>query len=102
MIGNNPYSFGNVQAETLSLARKTTVRQSKSGRWFSAASTTMALVLLAIAPGVFGTLGILVGMAAVVKGERYLEMLGVVASAVLAITGYYIAGGWSVKLNPHV
>ncbi len=32
-------------------------------------------------------------MAAVVKGERYLEMLGVVASAVYAITGYYIAGG---------
>ncbi len=52
----------------------------------------MALVSLAIAPGVFGALGILMGMVAVVKGERYLGMLGVVASAVLAVTGYYIAG----------
>ena len=69
------------------------MRQSKSGRWFSAASITLALVSLAIASSVYGTLGILMGMAAVVKGERYLEMLGVVASAVLAITGYYIAGG---------
>jgi len=52
----------------------------------------MALVSLAVAPGVFGTLGIFLGMAAVVKGERYLGMLGVVTSAVLAVTGYYIAG----------
>ena len=47
---------------------------------------------LAFAPGVFGTLGIIMGMIAVVKGERYLGMLGVIASAVLAFTGYYIAG----------
>ena len=68
------------------------MRRSKSGRWFFGASLVMALVSLAVAPGVFGTLGILMGMAAVVKGERYLGMLGVVASAVLATTGYYIAG----------
>ena len=92
MIGINSYSFGNMQAETLSLARKTTVRQSKSGRWFSAASTTMALVLLAIAPGVFGTLGILVGMAAVAKGERYLGMVGDSRQRRVGRNWYYIAG----------
>ena len=47
---------------------------------------------LAVAPAVFGPLGILMGMAAVSKGERYLGMLGLTASAVLAVTGYYIAG----------
>jgi hypothetical protein len=52
----------------------------------------LALVALAVAPVVFGPLGILMGMVAVVKGERYLGMLGVVTSAVLAVTGYYIAG----------
>ena len=52
----------------------------------------MAFVSLAVALGVFGPLGILMGMAAVVKGERYLGMLGVVASAVQAVTGYYTAG----------
>ncbi len=35
---------------------------------------------------------ILMGMAAVSKGERYLGMLGLTASAILAVTGYYIAG----------
>ncbi len=74
------------------LTRRTAVRRSKSGRLFFGASLAMALVSLAVAPGVFGALGILMGMAAVVKGERYLGMLGVVASAVFAVTGYYIAG----------
>ena len=67
------------------------MRRSKSGRWFFGASLAMALVSLAVAPGVFGTFGILMGMAAVLKGERYLGMLGVVANAVVAVTGYYIA-----------
>ena len=52
----------------------------------------MALVALAVAPVVFGPLGIAMGMVAVAKGERRLGMLGVIASAVLAVTGYYIAG----------
>ena len=66
--------------------------QNKSGRWFAAASMVLALVALAVAPVVFGTLGILMGMVAVSKGERYLGMLGLTASAALAVTGYYIAG----------
>ena len=68
------------------------MRRSKSGRWFSAASLAMAFVSLAVALGVFGPLGILMGMAAVVKRERYLGMLGVVASAVLAVTGLHRGG----------
>jgi len=68
------------------------VGQNKSGHRFGAASMVLALVALAVAPVVFGPLGILMGMVAVSKGERYLGMLGLTASAVLAVTGYYIAG----------
>jgi len=68
------------------------VGQNKSSRRFAAASMVLALVALAVAPVVFGPLGILMGMVAVSKGERYLGMLGLTASAVLAVTGYYIAG----------
>ena len=68
------------------------MHQSKTGRWFSAASMVMALVSLAVAPAVFGPLGVLMGIAAVAKGDRYLGMLGVTASAVLSVTGYYLAG----------
>ena len=66
--------------------------QKKSGRRFAVASMVLALVALAVAPVVFGPLGILMGMVAVSKGERYLGMLGLTASAVLAVTGYYVAG----------
>ena len=66
--------------------------QHKSGRRFAAASMALALVALAVAPVVFGPLGILMGMVAVSKGERYLGMLGLTAGAVLAVTGYYVAG----------
>ena len=64
--------------------------QNKSGRRFAAASMVLALVALAVAPAVFDPLGI--QMVAVSKGERYLGMLGLTASAILAVTGYYIAG----------
>ncbi len=49
------------------------------------------MVALAVAPVVFGPLGILMGMVAVSKGERYLGMSGLAASTVLTVTGYYIA-----------
>ncbi len=88
----NTYQIGNAQASANGLQRRTTVGQNKSGFWFFAGSMIMALVSLAFAPGVFGALGIILGMIAVAKGERYLGMLGVIASAVLAFTGYYIAG----------
>ena len=64
----------------------------KPDRWFSAISFAMALVSLAVAPVVFGPLGILAGIAAVAKGNRIEGMLGVTASVVLAVTGYYLAG----------
>ena len=92
MLGISAYCFGNVWAAMPGFTRGMQARRSKSGRWFSAASLAMAFVSLAVAPGVFGTLGILMGMAAVAKGDRYLGILGVVASAVFAVTGYYIAG----------
>ena len=69
-----------------------TVHQRKTNHWFSAASVALALVSLAVAPVVFGPLGITLGMIAVAKGDRYLGMLGVTASAVLSVTGYYLAG----------
>ena len=65
--------------------------QNKSGRRFAAASMVLALVALAVAPVVFGPLGILMGMVAVSKGERYLGMSGLAASTVLTVIGYYIA-----------
>ena len=68
------------------------MRQSKTGRWFSTVSMVMALVSLAVAPVVFGPLGILMGIIAVAKGDRYLGMLGLTASAVLSVTGFYLAG----------
>ena len=68
------------------------MRQSKTGRWFSTVSIVMALVSLAVAPVVFGPLGILMGIIAVAKGDRYLGMLGLTASAVLSVTGFYLAG----------
>lgn len=46
---------------------------------------------MAVAPLIFGVLGIAAGMIAVAKGDRYLGMLGVISNAVLAVTGYYIA-----------
>ena len=66
--------------------------QNKPGRRFAAASMVLALVALVVTPAVFGPLGILMGMVVVSKGERYLGMSGLTASAILAVTGYYIAG----------
>ena len=88
----NTYRFGYMRRFSISGRRRLAVGQNKSGRRFAAASMVLALVALAVAPVVFGPLGILMGMVAVSKGERYLGMLGVVASAVLGVTGYDIAG----------
>ncbi len=72
--------------------KKGTVHQNQTGRRFSMISMVMALASLVVAPAVFGPLGVLMGIAAVAKGDRYLGMLGVTASAVLSVTGYYLAG----------
>lgn len=69
-----------------------TVHKIILGRWFSAISFAMALVSLAVAPVVFGPLGILAGIAAVAKENRLGGMLGVIASVLLAVTGYYLTG----------
>ena len=52
----------------------------------------LALASLAVAPVVLGSLGVLMGTIAVGKGDRFLRMLGVTASAVLGVSGYYLAG----------
>jgi len=68
------------------------MHRSRSGRWFGGISIALALASLAVAPVVLGPLGILMGTIAVGKGDRYLGMLGVTASATLGVTGYYLAG----------
>ena len=68
------------------------MRGSRPGRWFGGTSIALALASLAVAPAVLGSLGILMGAIAVAKGDRYLGMLGVTASASLGVAGYYLAG----------
>ncbi len=72
--------------------RAAAVRESETGRRFSLISLALALASVALAPVVLGPLGILTGTVAVGKGDRYLGMLGLTASAVLSVTGYYLAG----------
>ena len=64
----------------------------KTGRRFSIISMVLAVASIAVAPVILGPLGILMGAAAVAKGDRHLGMLGVTASAALGVTGYYLAG----------
>jgi len=66
--------------------------RSSSGRRFSTISLGLALASLAVAPVVLGSMGILMGTIAVGKGDRYLGMLGLTASATLGVAGYYLAG----------
>ena len=68
------------------------MHRSKPSRWFSAISIVMALASLAVAPIVLGPLGIVMGTITVGRGDRYLGMMGLTASAVLGVTGYYLAG----------
>ena len=77
------------------LRKMKAVGNSRSGRRFGLISIALSLASLAVAPVVMGPLGILMGATAIVKGNRYLGMLGVVASAVLGVTGYYVAGALS-------
>ena len=64
----------------------------KTGRRFSIISMVLAVASIAVAPVILGPLGILMGAAAVAKGDRHLGMLGLTASAALGVTGYYLAG----------
>ena len=68
------------------------MRGNNPGRRFSIVSLGLALASLAVAPVILGPLGILMGTIAVAKGDRFLGMLGLTASAVLGVTGYYLAG----------
>jgi len=68
------------------------VRGNNTGRRFSVISLVLALASLAVAPVILGPLGILMGTIAVAKDDRLLGTLGLTASAVLGVTGYYLAG----------
>ena len=68
------------------------MRLNNTGRRFSIIGLVLALASLAVAPVILGPLGILMGTIAVAKDDRYLGMLGLTASAVLGVTGYYVAG----------
>ncbi len=68
------------------------MRGNKPGRRFSIVSLGLALASLAVAPVILGPLGILMGTIAVAKDDRLLGMLGLTASAVLGVTGFYLAG----------
>ena len=50
-----------------------------------------AAFALAVAPVVFGPLGVVVGAVAVWKGARWWEAAGVSASFVAAVAGFYLA-----------
>ncbi len=68
------------------------MRGNNTGRRFSVISLVLALASLAVAPVILGPLGILMGTIAVAKDDRLLGMLGLTASAVLGVTGFYLAG----------
>ena len=74
------------------LQKVSAIGESSIGRRLSVISIALALASLAITPVILGPLGILMGVTAVAKGDRYLGMLGLTASAVFGVTGYYLAG----------
>ena len=63
------------------------------GRRWVIGSLVCATLALAVAPVVFGTLGVIAGTVAVAKGARWRGTVGVSASAVAAVIGFYLAAG---------
>lgn len=63
----------------------------KPGRRWAIGSLVCATLALAVAPVVFGTLGVIAGTVAVAKGARWRGSVGVSASAVAAVISYYLA-----------
>ena len=66
-------------------------QSSKPGRMWARASLIGAVLALAVAPVVFGPLGIVASMVAFWKGARWWGAAGVSGSAVAAVVGYYMA-----------
>ncbi|MDA1129382.1 MAG: hypothetical protein O2913_11890 [Chloroflexi bacterium] len=62
------------------------------GRVWVRASLVCAVLSLFLAPVVFGPLGIVAGMVAIWKGDRWWGAAGASGSAVAAVVGFYWAG----------
>ena len=65
----------------------------KLGRRWAIVSLVCTAISLAVAPVVFGPLGVVAGMVAVWKGDHWWGAAGVSGSAVAAVTGYLWASG---------
>lgn len=63
------------------------------GRKWAIASLICALITLAVAPLIFGVVGMVAGMMAVVDGERWWGATGVTASGGALVLSFYIAPG---------
>ena len=63
----------------------------RPGRRWVISSLVLAALSLAVAPVVFGPLGVVVGGVAVWKGARWWGTAGVSASFVAAVVGFYLA-----------
>jgi hypothetical protein len=61
------------------------------GRRFSVLSLMAGAFSLLAAPPVFGLVGVLLGAAAIAKGDKLGGMAGIGASSALAVTGFYLA-----------
>ena len=64
-----------------------------NGRRPAIASLVCAALALAVAPAMFGPLGVIAGMVAVWKGDVWWGAAGVSGSAVAAVVGYWWAEG---------
>ena len=65
----------------------------KAGRLWARASLICAVWSLFIAPAVLGPIGVVAGMVAVAKGDKWWGGLGVSGNAAASVTGYLWAGG---------
>lgn len=67
--------------------------QIRHGRKWAIASLVCAALSLAVAPLVFGLVGVAAGTVAVADGERWWRVAGVTASGGALIVSFYLAAG---------
>ena len=63
------------------------------GRRWVVGGLVCAAFALAVAPVVFGPLGVVAGTVAVWKGARWWGTAGITASAMAGVLGYFLAAG---------
>lgn len=84
----------NDPAETTKCIDRQGMTADPGGRW-AIGSLMCAALTLAVAPIVLGPLGVVAGALAVWKGARWRGTVGLSASAVAAVIGYYLAVGFT-------